>query len=387
MYIKKIAILTTARSDYYLLKPLINRLKKSKKIDIKIITTGSHLIKDQGFTYKEVEKDFGLTKKVKFSNIQTAGDIVKAISPASQEFNKVFKKLNLDGIIILGDRYEAFISAVSAFFMKIPIIHIHGGEITYGSMDDTMRHVITKLSTYHFVSHNHHRKRVIQLGEQPEKVFLAGSLGVENLKKIRTIKKNLIEKKFKVKFLQNNYVVTFHPETLSKDLGIKSLKNLLNYLNKQKNTFVFFTSSNADAGSYKINSLIKKFVKNYKNSKYISNLGDQLYFSILKHCDAMIGNSSSGIIEAPSLKIPTINIGNRQQGRVTSRSIINCLEPSSKNLVRIFKKIKNKKFINKIKKTKNIYDSKINTSLYIYKQIKKIDFKENFFKKFYDLRF
>jgi len=384
---KNLVILTTARSDYYLLKPLIYRLKKSKKIDIKIITTGSHLIKDQGFTYKEVEKNFGLTKKVKFSNIKATGDIAKAISPVSKKFNKIFKKLDPDGIIILGDRYEAFITAVSAFFMKIPIIHIHGGEISYGSMDDTMRHVITKLSTYHFVSHNQHRKRVIQLGEQPEKVFLAGSLGVENLKKIKTIKKNLIEKKLKIKFLQNNYVVTFHPETLSKDYGIKSLTSLLNYLNKQKNTFVFFTSSNSDVGSYKINSLVKKFVKNYKNSKYISNLGDQLYFSILKHCDAMIGNSSSGIIEAPSLKIPTINIGNRQQGRVTSRSIINCLEPSRKNLVRIFKKIKNKKFINKIKKTKNIYDSKIDTSLYIYKQIKKIDFKENFFKKFYDLRF
>ena len=145
---RNLVILTTARSDYYLLKPLIYKLKKSKKIDIKIITTGSHLIKGQGFTYKEVEKDFGLTKKVKFSNIKATGDIAKAISPVSKELNKIFKKLDPDGIIILGDRYEAFITAVSAFFMKIPIIHIHGGEISYGSMDDTMRHVITKLSTY-----------------------------------------------------------------------------------------------------------------------------------------------------------------------------------------------------------------------------------------------
>ena len=383
---KKIAILTTARSDYYLLKPLIYRLKKSKKIQVKIITTGSHLTKDQGLTYKIVEKDFGVTEKLKILKIKKNKDMSSARSLAIKKYEKVFKKLKLDGIIILGDRYEAFFGAISSFLSRIPIIHIHGGEITEGVLDDTMRHVITKLSNYHFVSHYKYRKRVLQLGEKPEKTYLAGSLGVENLKRLKMIKKNSLEKLLKVKFLKNNYIVTYHPETLSKDFGIKSFKNLLKYLSKQKNTFIFFTRSNADVGNYEINSLIKKFVKNYKNSKYVFNLGDQLYFSILKHCNAIVGNSSSGIIEAPSLKIPTINIGNRQQGRISSGSVVNCFKPTYKNLGKIFKQIKKIKFLNKIKKVKNVYDFKIDTSLFISKKIEKIDLKENSPKKFYDLK-
>ncbi len=384
---KNLIVLTTARSDYYLLKPLIYRLKKSKKISIEIITTGSHLVKDQGFTYKIVENDFGITKKIKFSNVKTNQDLAKVISPSVQKFNKVFKKINSDGVVILGDRYEAFIAAISAFFLGIPILHIHGGEVTYGSMDDTMRHVITKLSTYHFVSHSKHKKRVLQLGEKPEKIFQSGSLGVENLKKLKLFKKNVIEKKLKFKFLRNNFIVTFHPETLSKDFGIKSFKTLLKYLHNQKETFVIFTRPNADAGNHKINLLIKEFLKSHKNSKYIFNLGDQLYFSILKNCTAVIGNSSSGVIEVPSLKVPVINIGNRQQGRVTSNLVINCPVTSNQNLEKIFKKIKNKKFINKIKKIKNIYDTKISASLFISKKIEKLNLKEKFFKKFHDLKF
>lgn len=384
---KKIAILTTARSDYYLLKPLIYRLKKSKKIEVKLLTTGSHLTKDQGLTYKIVEKDFGVSEKLKSLKIKKNKDMVSALSLALKKYERVFKKLKLDGIIILGDRYEALFAAISSFFFRIPIIHIHGGEITEGVLDDTMRHVITKLSNYHFVSHDKYRKRVLQLGEKPEKIYLAGSLGVENIKKLRIIKKNSVEKLLKFKFLKNNYIVTYHPETLSKDFGIKSLKNLLKYLSKQKDTFIFFTRPNADAGNYEINSLIKRFVKNYKNSKYIFNLGDKLYFSILKCCNAIIGNSSSGIIEAPSLKIPTINIGNRQQGRISSDSVVNCSKPTYKNLHKIFSQLKSTKFLNKIKKVKNIYDSKIDSSLFISKKIEKIDLNENSPKKFHDLKF
>ena len=239
------------------------------------------------------------------------------ISKVFTGFADLIMKNSFDIVILLGDRYEIFAFAIVSSFFKLPIAHIHGGELSMGSLDDAMRHSITKLSHVHFVSTSTYKKRVIQLGEIPQKVHNVGSLGVENLKSIKLLSKNSIEKKLKIKFKKNNILVTFHPETLEKNT-FSNLIQLLNALKKLQNYLIIFTRSNADNENNKFTRRIIKFINKNKNSIMFNSLGAVNYFSVIKQVDFVIGNSSSGIVEAAIPNIPVVNIGTRQKGRIRS---------------------------------------------------------------------
>ena len=381
---KKIFIITTCRADYYLLRPLLQQINRSKKLKGYFVATGSHISKKHGYTIKSIKKDFKSVKVVKLKKKSEKNTVNSMVGEGIKNFGKLLNKNNPDALMILGDRYEALSASVASIFFKVPIIHLHGGELTAGAIDENIRHAISKFSSYHFVSNEKYRRRVIQLGENPKNVFSVGSIGVENIGKCKFLSKKELEKKFNFKFCKKNFIITYHPETYDQNSGITSFKNLLSVLKDKKDTFCLFTRPNTDEGNETIAYEIKKFIKNYKNSKYVLSLGQVNYFSILKYFDGVLGNSSSGIIEAPSLRCPTINIGNRQLGRIMPKSVINCLEPNKSKLKKKLKAITSKNFLT----TKNLFRNpyyKKDTSLKIVKTLEKVKFESLKIKKFFDI--
>ena len=384
---KKIYIVTGSRADYGLLSNLITQLRKSKKLEITIVVTGQHLSKKYGNTYKEVKKDFH--KPIKFIDIKVnnsdINSILKSISIGITKVGKYFISKKPDLLILLGDRYEMLSIAVAALFNKVTIAHIHGGELTQGSIDDTIRHTISKFSNLHFVATAQYKKRIIQLGENPDKVFLVGGLGSENIKNINYLDKKYLEKDLKIKFKKNNFLITFN-SFLDNKVSVKTAtRNMLKALKKFKDVNYIFTFPNSDLESNEIISMIINFSKKNKNTYYFKSLGIQKYLSCMKICNVVVGNSSSGILEAPSLKTPTVNIGNRQDGRIRSKSIIDC-NYSSLDIQKAIKKSLSKKFNEEIKNVKNPYYQK-NTSLKIKKIIENKLKNKIMIKKFYDIRF
>ena len=378
---KKIWIISGSRSEYFLLENLIHKLKKVKRYNLILVLTGSHFLKKYGYTYSQIKKNITI-KKIKI-NLQSDSrvKILIFMSKLMQKFTKEINKDKPDLIILLGDRHEILTIAICAMILKVPIAHIHGGEITEGAFDDQIRHAITKLSHLHFVSTEKYKKRVSQMGENKNNVHNVGSLGVENIKRIKFLKKNVIEKKLKFNLNKKNLLITFHPVTLHKQN--ETIDPLLNSLGKLKDTNLLFTSPSADPGSNAIIKKIKKFVSKNKNSKFYFSLGQQLYFSCVKIFDGVVGNSSSGIIEVPSLKKGSINIGNRQKGRVVSKSIINC-KNNEASIDLSLKKLLSKKFIKNVKNNKNPYYKK-NTSNMIINVLKSVSFKDLPYKNFFDL--
>ena len=384
---KTIYIVTGSRADYGLLKNLITEINKSNKFELTLIVTGQHLSKKYGNTYKEIKNDFG--KSIKFIDIKVnnseVNSILKSISIGITKVGKYFASKKPDLLIILGDRYEMLSFAVAALFNKVIIAHIHGGELTQGSIDDTIRHTISKFSNYHFVATKPYKKRVIQLGENPKKVFLVGGLGSENVKNISYLDKKVLEKNLNIKFKKNNFLITFN-SFLDDKISVKvAIRNMFKALNKFKNTNYIFTFPNSDLESNNIIKMIINFSKKNKNAYCFKSLGVQRYLSCMKICNVVVGNSSSGILEAPSLKTPTINIGNRQNGRIKAKSVIDC-NYSSLGIQKAIKKALSKKFQKKIKNIKNPYYKK-NTSIKIMNFIEQILKNKITIKKFYDIRF
>ena len=383
---RKICIITGSRAEYGLLHSLLEKIKKDKNTKLQIIATCMHLLPKFGNTYKEIIKDgFKIDYKVKMPIPSSKPEsITGATGLGMIGFSKAFLKLKPDLVVVLGDRFEVLSASFAALSKNIPIAHIHGGESTFGAIDEAIRHSITKMSTWHFAASKVYKKRIIQMGENPKRVYLVGSLGVERIKKIKFLSKTILEKKIKFKFLKKNILITFHPETLSNKSKKESFKNLLYALKKVDDTSIIFTLPNADAGGDKIAKMIKAFTKLNKK-KYIAfkSMGDKLYLSTMKYSDLVIGNSSSGIIEAPCFNIPTINIGDRQQGRLQAKSIIN----TKLNKLSISKSLKTaflkKKKMNNIK---NPYEIK-NTSKKIFDILKKIKIKNLIKKKFNDIDF
>ena len=308
-------MLTGSRADYGLFYWLIKEMTQSKKIDLKIIVSGMHLLKDFGNTIKEIRKDgFKVNSIVNIKlKIDTDFGIAKSIGLGVKNFTSVFQRIRPDLLVLMGDRFETFAAATSANILRLPIAHIHGGETTLGAFDEAFRHSITKMSHLHFTSTRTYRKRVIQLGEHPRRVFYVGAPGLENIIRFKMLSKKEISQKLFYKFAKKNFMITYHPVTLENNTSEKHFKNILKAINKLKNTHFIFTKANADTGGRIINTLIDKYVKNNpeKAWKYES-LGQLKYLSVLKFMDGVVGNSSSGIIEAPSLGIATINIGDRQ---------------------------------------------------------------------------
>jgi len=382
---KNICIITGGRSDYDLLKPIIKKLQISKYFTIKVVATGSHFIKNQN-TFKNIEKDgikINFKIKLKYKN-DSNSSVLNFLADGIKSFNYLFKKEKFDTILVLGDRYEIFSAVISASFYRIPIIHLSGGEVTEGAIDEPIRHSITKFSSFHFVSNILYKNRVKQLGENPKNIFNVGSTSVENIKNLNLYNKNEIEKKLKLKFSKENYLVTFHPVTFKLDYGVSDFKVLLSYLSKKANSTIIFTLPNSDTNNFKIINLIKKFVRLNKNSKYFSALGKKNYFSVIKNMDAVIGNSSSGYSEVPSFKKPTIDLGTRQKGRIAATSVINLESVNKKNLKKAFKKINSYKFKKILFKTRNPYFKK-NTTDNIINILKKLDLRKTSKKEFLDI--
>ena len=382
---KKIFIVTGTRADFGLLSELIRKLKLKKFFNIKLLVCCMHLSKKFGNSINEI-----INEKIKinfFVNNLPKGekdiDIINATAEGIIKFGKIINKEKPDAILLTGDRFEMLSAGIASMFLKIPIIHIHGGEITKGSLDNYVRNLITKMSHYHLSATKKSKKRIIQMGESPSRVFYVGGLGAHNIKHEKLIERNKLEKRLNLKFLDHNILITIHPEINNdKKESIKKLNILLKSLQNFKKSLKVFTSSNCDAGGDTINNKLKQFVRKNKNCLYFKNLGKLNYLSLLKHVDCVIGNSSSGILEAPSLKTFTINLGNRQEGREKALSVFD-VEYKTDAINRVIKKSKKKNLI-KNKKIVNPYYKK-DTVENIIKILKKINL--NYFSKgFYDLQ-
>lgn len=355
-YFRKICVVTSSRADYGLLKSVISCLDSDPKFNLQLIATGMHLLPKFGNTYKEIETDgFKIDYKIKMlSNSDTAEAIIKSMGKGSINFADVLVKIKPDLIIVLGDRFEILTVVSSALIASIPIAHLHGGESTEGLIDEAIRHSITKMSHLHFVATENYRKKVIQLGEQPNRVFNVGGLGVDRIKNTKLLNKKEIEKILNFKFANKNLLVTFHPVTLEKNNEERHFKQLLLALKLLKDTNIIFTLPNADKNGQIIIKLIKNFVRKNLNAKSFSSLGQLNYLSCIQFIDGVIGNSSSGLLEIPTFKKGTINIGERQKGRVQASSIINC-RPEKRSIELAIKKLYSKKFKLQLRKTINPY--------------------------------
>lgn len=353
---KKICVVTGTRAEYGQLRLLIQGIEQSKHLKLCLIATGSHLSNKFGLTYKDIEADgLNINHKIKIlSDSDTSESIAKSMGRLMIKLADVFKEEKPNLVLILGDRYEIFVAASSAMIARIPIAHIHGGEKTEGAIDDAIRHSITKMSHFHFVAHNEYRKRVIQLGEDPKKILTVGGLGVDCIKKIQFLDIQELQKSLSFTFGEKNLLVTFHPVTLEKGSTRIQMKELLSALSELKKTHIIFTMPNADPENEVIISMLKEFVNQYKNSKLFSSLGQLRYLSTILHVDCVIGNSSSGLCEVPSFKKPTINIGNRQKGRIKAGSVIDC-DPNRVEILKAIKKSYSDNFMKKLKYTKNPY--------------------------------
>lgn len=324
---RKVCVVTATRAEYGLLKPVIDGIIKSEQLELQIAVTGAHLSSEFGMTYQEIEKDgYPITEKIEMLlSSDTSVGITKSMAVALMGFADYFERHKPDVVVILGDRYESLAVATAAIIANIPIAHIHGGEITEGAYDDAIRHSITKMSSLHFASTEKYRKRIIQMGEQPEKVYNVGALGVENIKKVLLWSKEKLEENLQFSFAEKTIVVTYHPVTLEHISSEIQFGNLLYVLDKHKDINVIFTKANADTDGRVINKMIDEYVeKNKKRCIAFTSLGQVRYLSTLQFCKAVVGNSSSGIIEAPSFHIPTVNIGNRQKGRISAKTVLHC---------------------------------------------------------------
>lgn len=323
---RKICVVTGTRAEFGLLQPLIKRIQKDKDLELQLIVTGMHLSPEFGHTIDAIEKeDIFINKKIEcLLSSDTSIGVNKAMGLAQISFSEAYSELNPDIVLVLGDRFEIFSAAITAMIMNIPIAHLSGGELTFGAIDDTIRHAITKLSHLHFVATEEFRQRVIQMGEDPKRVFNFGEAGLDNIVDLKLLSKNEFEESINHRLHKKNLLITYHPETRSKN-NIADFKETLNALDKLDDTLLIFTKSNADEGGRHINQIIDLYVANNTDKAIcFTSLGQLRYLSALQYMDAIVGNTSSGIVEAPSFKLATVNIGDRQRGRTQAENVINC---------------------------------------------------------------
>lgn len=380
---KNICFITSTRADYGLLKPVMELFKNDNKYELQIVATGMHLSQEFGETYTEIENDgFDIRDKIEILlSSDTSIGTAKSMGLAMISFSEAINRLKPDVLVVLGDRYEIFAMCSVAVVMRVPIVHLYGGETTEGAFDEVFRHSITKMSYLHFTSTEEYRKRVIQLGENPKRVFNVGSLGVENVLNYKLLSKKQLEDEINFKLDMPYGLVTYHPVTLENKSSERNTIELLNALDEVKDMKFILTKSNSDNDGRIINKLIDDFANSNKDRiKAFTSMGNIRYLSAMKYSACVIGNSSSGIIEAPSFNVRTINIGDRQKGRIQANSIINVKEDkeSIKNGIKKVLLQKQTNVINPYKKE--------NTSRIIYENIDKmLCSKINLKKKFYDI--
>ena len=384
---KKICVITGSRAEYGLLKNLLFLIKKEKLFKLQLLVTGTHLSKKHGLTVNNIIEDqLNIKNKVDLKlKKDDASSIANSMSRGLSKFVKIFEKNKPDLIILLGDRYEIFMTCVAATLCRLPIAHIHGGEITKSLVDEAFRHSISKMSHLHFTATNEYKKRVIQMGEKPKNVHCVGGLGVDNINFLNLYSKSELEKKLKIKFLKKIIIVTYHPETLKKKSSLLNLKNLFTALKTLRDTTIIFTMPNFDIESIVIYNLISNFISTRKNCYLFKSLGQKKYFSCLKYSDFMIGNSSSGLLEMPSFKKFSINIGERQSGRIKAKSVIDC-RPKSKDIIKAINFSLNPSNKKKIKNVVNPYGTG-GASKKIIKILKRKNFDNLILKEFFDIKF
>ncbi|WP_270989294.1 UDP-N-acetylglucosamine 2-epimerase [Campylobacter upsaliensis] len=365
---KKIALVSATRAEWYLLWNLAKELEKDEGIELLLLVTGAHLSESFGNTYQEIEKDFNITHKIPIlENNDDKLSLAKSLAVAVSAFAEAFETLKPDAVVILGDRYEMLGVASAALMMHIPIIHLCGGELTLGAMDDSIRHSISKMASLHFVSTKAYKKRLMQLGEEEGRIFNVGSLAGENVKKLKLLSKKELESELGLS-LKNFLLITYHSETLNLQNTKKEVQILLDFLDTLKDITLIFTKANADENGLLINQALENYcLKNSHKAKLFDNLGALKYLSALKHAKAVVGNSSSGICESGFFKTPCINIGDRQKGRLRGANIIDC---KMKDLKKAFKRLESEEFKEKMKHFKNPFESKKSPSIFIKDVIK-----------------
>jgi GDP/UDP-N,N'-diacetylbacillosamine 2-epimerase (hydrolysing) len=354
---KKICIITGTRAEYGLFYPLLKILECEHEFEIRIVATGMHLSPEFGLTYNEIEADgFTIDEKVEMLlSSDTGTGITKSIGIGILSFADVFERSRPDLLILLGDRFETFAAAVAAFIARIPVAHLHGGEVTDGVIDDSLRHSITKMAYLHFTSAEKFRQRVIQLGESPDRVFNVGALGIDNIKTTKLLSRDELEERLNFKFGKQTALVTYHPVTLENATSEKQFRELLKALDQFDDLKIIFTHPNADTDGRVIIRLIDEYVlSNPEKARSFSSLGKLKYLSTVKYVDLVAGNSSSGIIETPSFQKPVVNIGDRQKGRIKAESIIDCI-PEREDIVNAIKKALSVEFQNVCMKVTNPY--------------------------------
>ena len=351
---RKICVVTGSRAEYGLFYPILIKIQESNKLELQLISTSSHHSTEYGLTYKQIEND-GFNIDDQIENLfltDTKSSIVKSTGIATSLLSDSFDRLQPDIVLLLGDRYETHAAATAAMLMNIPIAHIHGGEITEGAVDEQIRHSITKMSYLHFCATETYRQRIIQMGEDPARVFNSGAPGIDNIKNLNLLTKKILEKELNWKLTSKSALFTYHPVTLKNNNISNDLEAILSILEKFDFN-ILFTYANADSGGRFINQKIEEFCK-IQPAKYkvVKSLGQVKYLSAMKYVDLLIGNTSSGIIEAASFKKPVVNIGDRQKGRLRGENVIDCNLNSLQDSIKL---ALSSSFKNKIKNMNNIY--------------------------------
>ncbi|MBE0471609.1 MAG: UDP-N-acetylglucosamine 2-epimerase (hydrolyzing) [Methyloprofundus sp.] len=382
---RKICVITGTRAEYGLLRWVMQGIKDDPELTLQIIATGMHLSPEFGLTYQAIEQDgFQIDRKVEMlTSSDTPAGIAKSMGLGLIGFADVLAQLQPDIIVVLGDRFEIFAAVSAALVARIPVAHLHGGETTEGAFDEALRHSITKMSHLHFVAAEEYRQRVIQLGEHPERVFLVGGLGIDNILRLELLSRTELEQALDFKLGPKNLLITFHPVTLETTTAADQMQALLLALEELEDTQLIFTLPNADTNGRSLIKMIEQFTVKHSNARAYTSLGQLRYLSCIAYVNGVVGNSSSGLIEVPSFNKGTINIGDRQRGRLQAESIINC-EPTLSSIRAALKKLYSIEFQAKLSSVSNPYGNG-GASDKIIDILKQFKVNEIIKKKFHDL--
>jgi len=353
---RKICVITGTRAEYGLLRWVMQGIKDDPELMLQIIATGMHLSPEFGLTYRDIEQDgFKIDRKVEMlTSSDTSVGIAKSMGLGLIGFADALHELKPDLIVVLGDRFEIFSAVSAALVARIPVAHLHGGELTEGAFDDAIRHSMTKMSHLHFVAAEEYRQRVVQLGEQPDRVFLVGGLGIDNIRRFKLLDRGELEAAINFKFGSKNLLITFHPVTLESATASDQMAELLVALTELEDTQLIFTMPNADTDGRVMIRMVEEFVAQHTNARAYTSLGQLRYLSCVSHVDGVIGNSSSGLAEVPSFRKGTVNIGDRQRGRLQAKSVINC-DPTRKSIAVALEKLYSYDFQKELCKVTNPY--------------------------------
>jgi GDP/UDP-N,N'-diacetylbacillosamine 2-epimerase (hydrolysing) len=353
---KKICVITGTRAEYGLLRWVMQGIKEDPTLTLQIIATGMHLSPEFGLTYKTIEQDgFTIDRKIEMlTSSDTPVGIAKSMGLGMIGFADALYEMRPDLIVVLGDRFEIFSAVSAALIACIPVAHIHGGEATEGAFDEALRHSITKMSHLHFVAAEAYRQRVICLGESPDRVFLVGGLGVDVIKQSQLLDRVALEASLEFKLGRKNLLITFHSTTLEISTAEEQMQELLDALEALKDVHLIFTMPNADTNGRLLIKMIQGFVDRHPNARAYSSMGQLRYLSCIAQVDGVVGNSSSGLTEAPTFQKGTINIGDRQRGRLQAASVINC-EPTKASITNALKRLYSNDFQSNLSQVVNPY--------------------------------